>query len=225
LCPNFSLTTGTFNLIVKDRIAFRLSGAPSVQANPHECEFDCPRNLVKLSSCCSPVNSLCPQDFHLFCTARSSTLQASNRLSDLKGHDFSRAGQAKIRSALAAGSSVYATERFFRSQGPMQNRQQAAAEEDSFKKRSLGGSCDNAKTLRGTLSPNAGLVERPIPGIEPVHYLMPDERQEIRIKRPASHTTLDGLSFIPRVRRRRKGLFTKLIPGNPGLPTSSGRAI
>jgi len=27
-----SLTTGTFNLVVKDRIAFRLSGAPSVQA-------------------------------------------------------------------------------------------------------------------------------------------------------------------------------------------------
>jgi hypothetical protein len=25
-----SLTTGTFNLVVKDRIAFRLSGAPSV---------------------------------------------------------------------------------------------------------------------------------------------------------------------------------------------------
>jgi len=51
-----------------------------------------------------------------------------------------------------------ATERSFRSQGPMPNRQQAAAEEDSFEKRSLGGSCDNAKTLRGTLSPNAGLV-------------------------------------------------------------------
>jgi hypothetical protein len=30
---NRSLTTGTFNLVVKDRIAFRLSGAPSVQAN------------------------------------------------------------------------------------------------------------------------------------------------------------------------------------------------
>jgi len=29
-----SLTTGTFNLVVKDRIAFRLSGANSVQANP-----------------------------------------------------------------------------------------------------------------------------------------------------------------------------------------------
>ena len=31
---DFHLTTGTFNLVVKDRIAFRLSGAPSVQANP-----------------------------------------------------------------------------------------------------------------------------------------------------------------------------------------------
>jgi len=27
----FHLTTGTFNLVVKDRIAFRLSGAPSVR--------------------------------------------------------------------------------------------------------------------------------------------------------------------------------------------------
>ena len=31
---NRSLTTGTFNRVVKDRIAFRLSGANSVQANP-----------------------------------------------------------------------------------------------------------------------------------------------------------------------------------------------
>jgi hypothetical protein len=51
----------------------------------------------------------------------------------------------------------------------MPNRQQAAAEEDSFEKRSLGGSCDNAKTLRGTLSPNAGLVaETNLQVIEPV---------------------------------------------------------
>src|SRR5207237_8842119 len=56
-------------------------------------------------------------------------------------------------------SSVYAQQNvIFRLRGPMPNRQQAAAEEDSFEKRSLGGSCDNAKTLRGTLSPNAGLV-------------------------------------------------------------------
>ena len=31
-----SLTTGTFNLVVKDRIAVRQSGANSVQANPHK---------------------------------------------------------------------------------------------------------------------------------------------------------------------------------------------
>jgi hypothetical protein len=31
-----SLTTGTFNLVVKDRIAVRLSGANSVQANSHK---------------------------------------------------------------------------------------------------------------------------------------------------------------------------------------------
>ena len=45
-----SLTTGTFNLVVKDRIAIRLSGANSVQAETHECESDCPRN---------PTNILC----------------------------------------------------------------------------------------------------------------------------------------------------------------------
>jgi len=42
---DFHLTTGTFNLVVKDRIAFRLSGAPSVQAISKET--DCPRNLLK----------------------------------------------------------------------------------------------------------------------------------------------------------------------------------
>jgi hypothetical protein len=59
-----SLTTGTFNLVVKDRIAFRLSGAPSVQANPHECESDCPRNPLNISSARKPVNLHIPRDFH-----------------------------------------------------------------------------------------------------------------------------------------------------------------
>ena len=173
MCPNFSLTTGTFNLIVKDRIAFRLSGAPSVQANSHECEFDCPRNLVKLSSRCSPVNSLCSQDFHLFYTARSSTSAAKAG----RSLDWSAPTEVVPFPNLATiaiiatyrvkrpcrlqllGSSVYAQQNASSAQqGPMPNRQQAAAEEDSFEKRSLGGSCDNAKTLRGTLSPNAGLV-------------------------------------------------------------------
>ena len=45
---HFHLTTGTFNLIVKDRIASRLSGAPSVRTNlRHRRESVRPRNLVK----------------------------------------------------------------------------------------------------------------------------------------------------------------------------------
>jgi len=39
-----SLTTGTFNRVVKDRIAFRLSGAYSISPDSHKCESDCPRN-------------------------------------------------------------------------------------------------------------------------------------------------------------------------------------
>ena len=108
---------------------------------PHHTRFDCPRNLLKLSSHCSPVNSLCTQDFHLFLHKRGARPSAPIQ---------------------PLGSSVYAQQNvIFRLRGPMPNRQQAAAEEDSFEKRSLGGSCDNAKTLRGTLSPN----EAPWPGL------------------------------------------------------------
>src|SRR5579863_6829541 len=60
---DFHLTTGTFNLVVKDRIAFRLSGALSVQAiSEHEREACVQRNrlsskLVQVTSrarCCQP---------------------------------------------------------------------------------------------------------------------------------------------------------------------------
>ena len=53
---HFILTTGTFNLIVKDRIAFRLSGALSVRTDPLR-ESVRPRNLSTLScraNCCQP---------------------------------------------------------------------------------------------------------------------------------------------------------------------------
>src|SRR5579864_6610861 len=63
-----SLTTGTFNRVVKDRIAFRLSGANSVQANSHKCESDCPRNLTTISLRQDPVNASVPQNFHLIST-------------------------------------------------------------------------------------------------------------------------------------------------------------
>ena len=64
-----SLTTGTFNLVVKDRIAFRLSGAPSVldgratRANPAVLE-----TLQTYAAAQSLVNASVPQNFHLIST-------------------------------------------------------------------------------------------------------------------------------------------------------------
>jgi len=48
--PRRTHLTGTFNLFVKDRIAFRLSGALSGQARLTQGESRCPRNLLKLQS-------------------------------------------------------------------------------------------------------------------------------------------------------------------------------
>jgi hypothetical protein len=67
---HFILTTGTFNLIVKDRIAFRLSGALSVRTDPLR-ESMRPRNLSTVSRRAITVNPLQSQDFHLFCTMGS----------------------------------------------------------------------------------------------------------------------------------------------------------
>ena len=65
------LTTGTFNLIVKDRIAFRLSGALSVQGRVILLKGSLclssklvKRNLVKLRVRAMGVNPLSTLDFH-----------------------------------------------------------------------------------------------------------------------------------------------------------------
>src|SRR5580700_8654173 len=68
-----SLTTGTFNLVVKDRIAFRLSGAhpgldgPACLGEPKSAS-GCPRNFITISSASNPVNLHIPQHFHVFST-------------------------------------------------------------------------------------------------------------------------------------------------------------
>ena len=67
---HFILTTGTFNLIVKDRIAFRLSGALSVRTDPLR-ESVRPRNLSTVSCRATTVNPLQSQVFHLLSTTGS----------------------------------------------------------------------------------------------------------------------------------------------------------
>src|SRR5713101_6477576 len=58
---------------------------------------------------------------------------------------------------------------------------------------------------------------------------MPDERREIRIKRPASHTLLSTYSFIPRSCHTRKRGFTELGRWSQGLqpkhPSKCGLAL
>ena len=75
-----SLTTGTFNRVVKDRIAFRLSGANSVQANSHKCESDCPRNLTNIPRSQKPCQRMhpteFPRDFHNGNSRRASARRA-----------------------------------------------------------------------------------------------------------------------------------------------------
>jgi hypothetical protein len=91
-----SLTTGTFNLIVKDRIAFRLSGAPSVQPDdlvwrrhcprrfclptkphPTQTASSRPRNPTTIPCGENPVNQRIPQNFHAFSTSGRVTQKES----------------------------------------------------------------------------------------------------------------------------------------------------
>jgi hypothetical protein len=78
-----SLTTGTFNRVVKDRIAIRLSGANSVQANPHKCESDCPRNLTNIRCRARPCQrkrpTEFPRDFHNGNSGRRSRSQLNQK--------------------------------------------------------------------------------------------------------------------------------------------------
>jgi hypothetical protein len=64
-----SLTTGTFNLVVKDRIAFRLSGAPSVQANPLQERIRLSskpyKHIVRTQPCQRQHPTVFPLDFHM----------------------------------------------------------------------------------------------------------------------------------------------------------------
>jgi hypothetical protein len=60
---NRSLTTGTFNQVVKDRIALRLSGAHSVQIGAHIGAPDCPRNLTNIPRSATTSQRKRPTEF------------------------------------------------------------------------------------------------------------------------------------------------------------------
>ena len=133
-----SLTTGTFNRVVKDRIAFRLSGANSVQANPHKCESDCPRNLTNIRCCARPCQrerpTEFPPDFHNGNSGRRTpggstrqpkawTVKSENR--EVLSFQTDKAKGLSFRTGRAGEESAFAYQEHRRAQRyglPLQNR-------------------------------------------------------------------------------------------------------
>ena len=119
MSPNLSYSiTGTFNLFVKDRSAFRLSGALSVQNRSHtDADLSVLETFQNYSLRRAAVNPKESQDFHNFCTVVSG---------------FDREERER---------SLRATKRFFRNEIGRFSAQ-AEAEENKLEKRSLRGSCE-----------------------------------------------------------------------------------
>jgi hypothetical protein len=159
---------------------------------PHTVKTVCPRNLLKVRVRCLPVNPLCPQDFHPFCTTRGAQPPGK---SFTKGALGTRQNATSAHQGPCFGTS---SETYFGNP--------AEAEVSKLGKRSCGGSCENAKTLRGSLSPN----DNPVAGANFRGYLvsvdlMPDKRREIQQKRPASHILLSTFVFYTISARRAQG--------------------
>jgi hypothetical protein len=113
---------------VKDQLAFRLSGAPSVRPNSLR-RFVRPRNFLKLSASDTAVNPLRSQDFHLISTARGASIQITT------GELFAARLETLSRSKIA-------------------KKAHKETEDDSKMKDRLEVLLC-AETLQGTLSPNA----------------------------------------------------------------------
>jgi len=76
---------------------------------------------------------------------------------------------------------------------------------------------NNAKTLRGTLSPNENPVAGAIPGF-PCVYFDAGRATRVSIKRPASHNTLLSTDCLyQRNCRSASGNFTNLVPARASI--------
>jgi len=136
----FLLITGTFNLFVKDRITTRLSGANSVQ---NTATLMRPRLSSKPFETIAFVRELSTLRNH----------KASTRFAQWKRDSTLRAG-ARGRGARA--TLLRTTKVISRPRRPIFGASRGGSIQ--AEKRSLGGSCADAKTLRGPLSPNANPV-------------------------------------------------------------------
>ena len=189
-----SLTTGTFNRVVKDRIAIRLSGANSVQANPHKCESDCPRNLTNIRAAQDPVNASDPQNFHVISTMGiRGGGQESRTFFGLSAFAF-RLPQVRARSERAtvwpSASQIIDLKAYLG---------HAKAEDRKLRKElTFGGPC-----FEGTLQKPNWCFRIKSRGRDDLRVLALycvrcRTRTRVAEKRPASHTNALGELFIPR---------------------------
>ena len=74
-----SLTTGTFNLVVKDRIAIRLSGALQSEQTHTSANLPVLETLQSYRGWCDTVNSQESQDFHKIYTLWRESIDSTGR--------------------------------------------------------------------------------------------------------------------------------------------------
>ena len=77
--PETSLTTGTFNLVVKDRIAIRLSGALQSEQTHTSANLPVLETLQSYRGWCDTVNSQESQDFHKIYTLWRESIDSTGR--------------------------------------------------------------------------------------------------------------------------------------------------
>ena len=142
-----SLTTGTFNLVVKDRTAIRRSGAYSVQADPHKCESGCPRNPTNILCFAKPCQSAYPTEFpplfHIGKRGSGSGGRGANQLTWRRTHSSVESGNRALRRKQQYGLPLQSANFGARRSG-----------RQKIEKRSFGGPC-----FEGTLQKPTSVSE------------------------------------------------------------------
>jgi hypothetical protein len=158
------LTTGTFNLVCQrpNRIP-RLSGRLSVpngswkfchmpKAHSYPQSVG-PRNRYTLQAAPSGVNPLLSQDFHLFSTdSRPINPATPPSLGRLSARDSTVVARSRFKARSRTSSSARLNPVPHELAVPIGLK---PTRKTTVHKRSIGGSCENAQTLRGSLSPNS----------------------------------------------------------------------
>jgi hypothetical protein len=170
-----SLTTGTFNRVVKDRIAIRRSGADSVQANSLQ-------ERIRLSS--KPYNhTVLHKTLSTRALHRISTRFPQRERSE--GADWGAKMLVPAHDGMA-----FRFEAHISAQGEAEDRKLR-------KELTFGGPCLEGTLQKPTLVSESSPVAGAIQGSNPCLNFRCRTRTRVAEMRPASHTNALGSLFIP----------------------------